>query len=141
MIYCSRAYNLYSGLSFISKAESVKAHKMDEQQKAEEAERQLQIAELEGRIHTLKLRMDEIANISLLNVQVHHQSYGSGTVIAQKETTITVKFSDVQKSFMINKKFTSRPSFEHDEEIVSAFTEYDEAKRQIKLLQLELDHL
>ena len=67
--------------------------------------------------------------------------YGVGTVIGQDINKITVQFTDVQKTFILDKKFLARPRFEDDEAIVDAFTVYGRAQEQIKRLQRELELL
>lgn len=138
IIYCARAYNLYSGMTFRTKSESVKAYKLEELRKKEAAEKQAQIDEISDQIHALELRVAELSSISLLNVQVQHKQYGTGIVIAQKTPTITVQFEGVAKSFIINKKFPARPTFEDDAEIVAAFTEFDDLSRRLVVLQQQL---
>lgn len=139
VIYCARAYNFYTGLAFRAKSESIKAYTQAELRKKEEAEKQAQRDEVEKQIHALELRMAEIERISLLNVQVQHKQYGTGVVTGQKATTITVQFGDISKSFIINKKFPARPTFEDDADIVDAFTEYDDAAKRVQLLRRQLD--
>ena len=61
---------------------------------------------------------------------------------AQKENTIKVRFPEgLEKSFIIHTKFPARPTFEDDEQVVEAFTEYDRLTREIqglkKLLEIE----
>ena len=139
VIYCARAYNFYTGLAFRAKSESIHAYTQAELRKKEEAEKQAQRDEVEKQIHALELRMAEIERISLLNVQVQHKQYGTGVVTGQKATTITVRFGDISKSFIINKKFPARPTFEDDADIVDAFTEYDDAAKRVQLLRRQLD--
>jgi len=138
VIYCARAYNFYTGMTFASKSDSIKAHKLGELRKKEQEEKQAKVDAIESEIRSLELRCAEIEQISLVNVQVQHKQYGTGIVISQETPKITVSFGDVTKSFIINKKFPARPTFEADVEIVDAFTEYDAAVRQIGLLRKQL---
>lgn len=138
IIYCARAYNLYSGMTFRTKSESVKAYKLEELRKKEAAEKQAQIDEISDQIHALELRVAELSSISLLNVQAQHKQYGTGIVVAQKTPTITVQFEGATKSFIINKKYPARPTFEDDADIVAAFTEYDDLSRRLVVLQKQL---
>ena len=76
-----------------------------------------------------------------MGVQVTSTQYGVGTVMGQDINKITVQFTDVQKTFILDKKFHARPRFEDDEAIVEAFTVYGRAQEQIKRLQRELEML
>jgi hypothetical protein len=51
---------------------------------------------------------------------------------------IKVRFSNIEKSFVLDSKYAGRPRFEEDEDIVSAFTEYGRIQEQIKKLKQEL---
>ena len=44
----------------------------------------------------------------------------------------------LKKYWILDKKYASRPRFEDDDDIVSAFTEYGQTQEQIKQLQREL---
>ena len=93
-------------------------------------------------IQAKDIELDKFRSISLLNVRVTHKQYGTGIVIAQKENTIKVRFPEgLEKSFIIHTKFPARPTFEDDEQVVEAFTEYDRLTREIqglkKLLEIE----
>ena len=59
-------------------------------------------------------------------------------MVAQKTPTITVQFEGATKSFIINKKYPARPTFEDDADIVAAFTEYDDLSRRLVVLQKQL---
>ena len=105
----------------------------------EEAETQEKIAELEAQIQVKDIELDQYRSISLLNVQVTHKQYGTGVVVAQKDNTIKVRFPEgLEKSFMIHAKFTARPTFEDDAQIVAAFTEFDRLTKEIQMLQKQL---
>lgn len=54
---------------------------------------------------------------------------------------ITVQFADKTKCFIINKKYKLRPRFENDDEIVEAFTEFDDLKEQKRKLKKELNNI
>lgn len=106
----------------------------------EEAEALAKIAEIESQIQAKDIELDQYRGISLLNVQVTHKQYGTGVVIAQKDNTIKVRFpEDLEKSFMIHAKFAARPTFEDDEQVVAAFTEFDRLTKEIQMLQKQLD--
>ena len=140
VIYCCRAYNFYTDMTFISKAEATKAYTKEELLKKEKAEKLAKIAELEAQIQARDLELDQYRGISLLNVQVTHKQYGTGTVIAQKDNTIKVLFPEnLEKSFIIHAKYAARPTFEDDEQIVAAYTEFDRLTNEMKQLQKQLD--
>ena len=103
-----------------------------------ETERLAKIGALERQIADLERSCDEFIDISLIGVQVTTAQYGVGIVIEQDVNKIKVRFAEVEKSFILDKKYFSRPCFEDDDEIVSAFTEYGQAQEQIKRLQREL---
>ena len=64
-----------------------------------------------------------------------------GTIIAQEINKVTVQYETGTKTYFINKKYISRPRFEDDDEIVDAFTEYDEKKVKLDGLYRELARL
>ena len=142
VIYCSRAYNFYQGIYYIPKSESTSAYNKEQLRLKEEAKVQERIDSLETQIQAKDIELDKFRSISLLNVRVTHKQYGTGIVIAQKENTIKVRFPEgLEKSFIIHTKFPARPTFEDDEQVVDAFTEYDRLTREIqglkKLLEIE----
>ena len=83
----------------------------------------------------------DFVDISLIGVQVTTAQYGVGTVIEQDVNKIKVRFAEVEKSFILDKKYVSRPRFEDDETVVSMFTEYGRIQEQVKRLQRELAEL
>ena len=142
VIYCSRAYNFYQGIYYIPKSESTSAYNKEQLRLKEEAKVQERIDSLETQIQAKDIELDKFRSISILNVRVTHKQYGTGIVIAQKENTIKVRFPEgLEKSFIIRTKFPARPTFEDDEQVVEAFTEYDRLTREIqglkKLLEIE----
>ena len=52
---------------------------------------------------------------------------------------ITVHFPTVEKAFFLDEKYSARPSFENDKEIVAAFTEYERLLDRMKQIKRELD--
>jgi len=138
LMYCARCYNFYNGLTHASKKESVKAYTEAQLREKERLAKEEKINSLAAEIHELRLKAETYADISLLNVQVTQRMYGTGTIIAQDKNKVTVRFGDVEKVFVINKKFMARPTFEDDQEIVDAFTEYDDIMVKISMLESEL---
>jgi len=132
---------LYNGLTHIRKKESVKDYKEAQLSEKERLEQEDKINALVSEIHELRFKAEAFAEISLMNVQVHQKMYGTGTIIKQEVNKVTVKFDDIEKVFIINKKYAARPTFEDDEEIVEAFTEYDNLIAKISSLESELKRI
>ena len=142
VIYCSRAYNFYKGLEAPERPNKIKKKARITEISAEElarreAERQEKIKAIESEIEELESISDDCEDISLIGVQVTSEKDGTGTVIAQNINLITVRFDGGDKKFKLDKKYSNRPRFEEDDEIVEAFTEY--AARQEKLKKLRDD--
>ena len=106
-----------------------------------EAERNEKIAELKDEISQLELKCSDVDEISLINVQVTSKQYGVGIVVEQNADKIKVKFNSAEKSFVLNAKYLSRPTFENDDEIIAIFTEYADNKERIKKLHKQVDDL
>ena len=140
-MYCCRSYNLYNGIQHQSKQESIKSYKLAELRANEEAERQEKMTALENRIRDLELSIEPYRDISLINVEVTHNRYGTGVILKQNINQVTVRFGDGEKTFIIHKKYSMRPTFENDTEVVEAFTKYADAVNEIKRLQKERERL
>ena len=143
LMYCSRTYNFYKGLTVPSSGKPSRkktaSNDLSPEKLAQmETERLARIDELEQEISELERSCDEYADISLLDVQVTAKQYGVGTVIAQDINRITVRFAETEKTYILDKKYLIRPRFEDDDEIVSAFTEYGSRQERIRRLQQEL---
>ena len=67
--------------------------------------------------------------------------YHKVVVTSQKGNKITVQFSDSEKAFVLDERYTARPSFENDKEIVAVFTEYGRMLDRIRKIRRELDSL
>lgn len=141
LMYCCRAYNYYAGLEHTSKKESLKAFTLQQIRDNEQKERESAIAAIEDEIHSLEIQLEPYESISLVNVTVNQTTYGIGVITKQNKNMITVQFSQIEKTFQIHKKFSMRPTFENDKEIVDAFTEYTEISEKIKQLQAQLKRL
>jgi hypothetical protein len=83
----------------------------------------------------------ECTEISLIGVEVTAVGYGVGTVISQDINKVTVQFESDVKTFILDKKYISRPRFEEDDVIVEAFTEYGRKLEVIKELKKKLNAL
>ena len=140
-MYCCRCYNLFNGLTHISKKESIKSYKLEQLREQEAAERQKKIEELEKEIRDLELSIEPYKDISLINVEVNHKNYGDGIIVKQNVNQITIRFAEVEKVFMIHKKFAMRPTFENDAEVVEAFTVYADTMDKIESLNRQLEML
>ena len=145
LMYCSNAYNFYKGLiEPVTKKtikKPVKPSLSAEEIARLEAERNEKIAELEDEISQLELKCSDVDDISLIDVQVTSKQYGVGIVIEQNTDKIKVKFNSAEKSFVLNAKYLSRPTFENDDEIIAIFTEYADNKERIKKLHKQVDDL
>lgn len=142
LMYCSRCYRFYDGLVAPATGKTIKKQTKEDRSAAEaaqrEADRQNRINELQTEIASLESLCDDCMEISLLDVQVNTPQYGFGRVISQNGSTITVQFDDLKKSYILDKKYTSRPQFENADEVVAAFSEYNRAQERIKLLNIQL---
>ena len=142
LIWCSNTYNFYKGMTHISKKESIKEYTLAQLREKERAELEAKRNALLDEIKQLELDIEPCKDIILIGVQVSDKITGAiGTIIAQKINQITVQYETGTKTYFINKKYISRPRFEDDEEIVEAFTEYDEKKLKLDSLYRELARL
>lgn len=145
LMYCAHAYNFFHGLTVYNK-KTKRSEKGDyvpsaEQEAQLEAERLAKIDVLEQQLFNLQCKCDDFSDISLVGVQVTTATYGTGTVIDQEINRITVRFANFEKTFILDERYSARPRFEDDEQIVAVFTEYGRLQEQIKSLQRELAKL
>ena len=145
LMYCCRTYNYYKGLEVPLTAKAKKKRTSGDLTAAtlakKEEERLEKMESIEQEIEELERSVDGCEDISLLGVQVTSTQYGVGTVIEQEINRITVQFENVQKAFILDKKYLARPRFEEDDQIVEAFTTYGRVQEKIKRLRRELDLL
>lgn len=141
VMYCCRTYGYYKGLSHIAKKDSVRLAKEAEKQKETEVLLQEKINTLAGEIEELKLSLPDISDIDLNNVEVTSKKYGTGMVIAHELNKIKVQFDDDTKDYILDKKFKMRPTFEHDVEVIEAYSEYDEVSKKIEFLKKQMEEL
>ena len=145
LMYCCNTYNFYKGLTKpVTQKPARKPNRSRvsaEEAAMLEAERLEKISALESEIAELEQQCAECEEISLLDVQVTSEQYGVGTVIRQNADMITVRFPEMEKSFVLNKKFKARPTFENDEDVVAIFTEYAAAKDKLRTLYRNLERL
>lgn len=137
LMYCCRTYNFYRGLVAPVTGKTIRkaAAPTQEEKEAEQAKRR---AELTDEIAELESTCDACCELSLLGVQVSAPKYGIGTVVSQNASTITVQFPEDKISYILDKKYTSRPVFENAETVVAVFTEYNAAAERLKSLRRQL---
>ena len=144
-MYCCRAYNYYIGLTVPSTGKVIKKKAVKqptpEELAEKELERQQRINQIDDEILEWEQHCDGVEDISLLGVTVSSAQYGDGVVIEQDINRIKVKFAEIIKVFVLDKKYSVRPRFADDEEIVTAFTIYADALEHIKALQKERECL
>lgn len=141
MMYCCRTYGFYKGLSHIAKKESIKLAKEAEVRKEAAALWRQKVDALVRQIEDLELSLPDVSDISLLHVEVTSKAYGTGTVIEHEGNKIKVQFSDATRPFILDKIYPQRPTFENDEEVVEAYSEYASITKQIEALKRDLERL
>jgi len=141
IIYCSSTYGFFNGLTHKAKAEAIKDYKAEQAHIAAEIQRQAQIDAIEEKIRNVEAVLDIYRAISLVGVQVHQKKDGYGIVVQQKMNQIVVEFESGRKTYIISTKFPMRPTFDDDEEIVTAMTDYEAKLNELKRLQEQLQKL
>ncbi len=145
LMHCSGYRGYYTGLvpTTIGKLKKRSPYKgpSPEEIAQKEQERLEQIAALEQKIEELESNLEDFEEISLLGVEVTFPKYGVGTVTEQEINKITVRFPEIEKSFVLDKAYTSRPRFENDDEIVETFTVYGRTYKEIEDLRKKLSTL
>ena len=140
-----RTYEFYQGLVAPVTGKTVRKavikEKTQEDAEKKEEERRSRILSLEQELSELERSITDVVEISLIGVQVNSNIYGVGTIVAQDANRVTVQFAEVEKAFVLDKKYAGRPRFEDDETIIEAFTEYGRAQERIKKIQRELRDL
>jgi len=99
------------------------------------------IEALEARLEEMKEKQEAFLQTSFVSRKVHHNTYGEGIILEQKEDIIKVSFAEsgLTKSFVIHQKFVNRPVFENDAEVIAAFSEF--ADRRQEIIQLKQEHI
>jgi hypothetical protein len=141
LIYCCHAYGYYNGIPHAAKSELVRKAKETAKQKEADAKLQAEIEEITGKIEDLQFQLPDISDILLLNVEVTMGKYGAGRVIEHQFNSIKVQFAEEIKTFVLDEKYWMRPTFEHDAEVVAAYTQYAKISAQIAALEKQLAHL
>ena len=141
IIYCASAYNMIEVGSRKSRKAAIEAYNIAQLAEKEREERERKILELEDRRIILQREINEIGEISLEGVSVSSAKYGNGIIVKQDEehrSKVTVEFPDKTLNFKIDKKFSARPVFEDDAEIVEVFSRYNQAYDEIKKIDKQL---
>lgn len=134
IIYCVDTYGYSRGLKHRPKKEAIKGQKRQE----EEEEWQLAVDALEDQIYQLETQIEVYRSISLVGTQVHQKAYGTGIVVQQNVNMIWVRFGDLEKQYIISKKFPMRPTFEDDTEILEALNDYEIKLKELSALKKKL---
>ena len=90
---------------------------------------------LDEQIRVLENQLDAYRSISLVGTQVQMKNLGTGIVIEQNANVIRVRFGEVEKQYFISKKYPMRPTFEDDEVIVEAMTDYEVKQKELDVLK------
>ena len=142
LMYCCRTYGYYRGLVAPVTGKTIKKPAVKtatkEELEAAEAQRAARILALEQELSELEQKIGDYDELSLTGVQVYFPKYGTGVVTGQKDNKITVQFPGAEKTFVLDERYSARPSFENDKEIVAAFTEYGRMLEQINKIKREL---
>lgn len=141
LMYCARAYDLYAGMDYKSKAACIREYRQEQKEKQRQQEAAEKIASVRAAIHELDVQMEPFQAISLMNVEVYAEKYGVGYVIDQKINHITVQFAACQKKYHLHQRFFQHPSFEDDQTVIAAFTEYETLADKKARLEKELNTL
>ena len=64
---------------------------------------------------------------------------GDGVVISQDKNMVTVQFEKETKSYSISRKYFVRPTFEDNDEILDAFTDYERILGEIDKLEKRIE--
>lgn len=138
IIYCADTYGYLVGSKHMTKKEAIRAYNAEKLKKEDEEKRQEEIEKIEQQILNLENQINEYRSISLIGTQVQYNKLGVGTVVQQDINKVRVRFEDVEKQFIISKKYPMRPVFEDDAEIVAVMTDYEVKLKELEGLQKKL---
>ena len=138
IIYCANTYGFFKDLKHRPKKEAIKAYTLEQKRREEEEERQAAIDALEDQIHHIETQIGVYRSISLVGTQVYQKAYGTGIVVQQNVNMIRVRFGDLEKQYIISKKFPMRPTFEDDAEILEALNDYEIKLKELDSLKKKL---
>ena len=144
LMYCCRCYGYYHGMSGVlppAKKSAAKQKTANPEQNPEEKRTQIlaTITGLQEQLLEAQTQVSDTEFISLLGIEVTASSYGTGTIVQQEENTVTVQFDNVRKTFVIHKKYQSRPQFEDDQQIVDLLSERADILEKIKTIQKKIE--
>ena len=89
-------------------------------------------------VSTLEANRNALLSTDLIGVTVIHFTFGSGTVVAQESTNITVEFSFGNKRFIMPSAFIDGFLSTTDPEINSKFEQYQSIGEQIKTVKEDI---
>ncbi|MBQ2856994.1 MAG: hypothetical protein IJE78_07730, partial [Bacteroidaceae bacterium] len=138
IIYCANTYGFFKDLKHRPKKEAIKAYTLEQKRRVEEEERQAAIDALEDQIHHIETQIGVYRSISLVGTQVYQKAYGTGIVVQQNVNMIRVRFGNLEKQYIISKKFPMRPTFEDDTEILEALNDYEIKLKELDSLKKKL---
>lgn len=138
IIYCADTYGFFKDLKHRPKKEAIKAYTLEQKRREEEEERQAAIDALEDQIHHIETQIEVYRSISLVGTQVYQKAYGTGIVVHQNVNMIRVRFGNLEKQYIISKKFPMRPTFEDDTEILEALNDYEIKLKELDSLKKKL---
>lgn len=142
LMYCSRCYGYYHGLTYFGPLKKTGAGKASKQKAANDQKRQEltdSIRDLQDQLLTLQMQLAEVEPVSLLDTEVTVNGLGTGIIVGQEENKITVRFGDQMKDYMIHRKYASRPVFEDDEQIVELMSSRVDLLEQIEKINKQTD--
>lgn len=89
-------------------------------------------------ISALEIDRNALLSTDLIGITVSHFTFGSGTVVAQEPTNITVEFSFGNKKFIMPSAFIDGFLSTADPEINSKFEQYQSIGEQIKTVKEDI---
>lgn len=97
------------------------------------------IAALDAKLEEMNEKQAAFLQNAYVSQKVHHNTYGEGVIVEQKEDIIKVSFTEsgLVKAFVIHHEFVNRPVFENDEEVITAFSEFADRRQNIVQLKQE----
>ena len=138
VMYCSRAYNFYLGMEHTSKKQSLKAFTEEQAKEKERLEKEAKIGEIKKELFELENKAEEYETISLINIEANHHKYGKGVVVFQERNQVVIRFESGEKTYVIHEQYAGRPTFEDDENVIRAMTDYGDICERIEDLKEQL---
>ena len=137
LMYCSRCYKYYRGLPYTQRARTKKEESQRKLDAAEKLKAE-QIERLSEEKEQLESAIADMELVSLVGTEVTSAAYGTGTIIKQNGNQVTVHFPAVEKDFVIHKKYSGRPQFEDNEEILEAMSAWSDCNDRLMVLERKL---